>query len=219
MLVLIIAGCASVSTEKSAELTLGQAVQNEAYPKFSGERKRVQILRISIPKEIADQYPELGQKMVGWGLYNTLIDELSVSGRFQFIEEKAGVRDRILQNWALSQSGAVAEEMQIDEKRGLSLPQYLAYAEITEFSVSTKEKIVGVSMEKENTTVISVQIRLVDVATGEFVPVSGSGGASTVAKTVWLSPDGEFDGSTVALATKRAMHSAVLGWVKRKEGR
>jgi curli biogenesis system outer membrane secretion channel CsgG len=207
--------CASVSTEKPAMAVKGKAVQDEAYPAYSGEKQRVQIIRFGVPPEIAQQYPELAEKRIGWGLYNTVIDELAGTKRFQFIEEKEAIRDRIMQNWALSQSGIVMEEQQIDEKRGLSLPQHLVYGEIFDFSVSTSEKIAGVAMQKENATRIGVQMRIVDVATGEYTPASGMGEAATTATTVWISADQPFDQSTVGLATKRAVHAAVLEMVKK----
>jgi curli biogenesis system outer membrane secretion channel CsgG len=212
---LIILSCATVSTEKSTAAKQGKAVQDEAYPVFSGEKKRVQIIRFGVPPEITAQYPELAEKRIGWGLYNTVIEEFDASGRFTFIEEKKAIQDRIMQNWALSQSGIVMEEQQIDEKSGLSLPQYLVYAEVFDFSVSASEKIVGVAMHKENTTQIGVQLRIVDVSTGQYTPTSGTGEAATTAMTVWLTPDQEFDQSTVGLATKRAAHAAVLAMVKK----
>jgi hypothetical protein len=207
--------CATVSTEKSTAAKQGMAVQDEQYPSWSGEKKRAQIIRFGVPPEITAQYPELADKRIGWGLYNTVIEEFDAANRFQFIEEKKAIQDRIMQNWALSQSGIVVEEQQIDEKSGLSLPQYLVYAEVFDFSVSTSEKIVGVAMHKENTTQIGVQLRIVDVASGQYTPSSGTGQAFTTEMSVWLTPDQEFDQSTVGIATKRAVHAAVLAMVKK----
>jgi curli biogenesis system outer membrane secretion channel CsgG len=215
LVALFILSCATVSTEKSTAAKQGKAVQDEQYPAYSGEKKRVQIIRFGVPPEITAQYPELAEKRIGWGLYNTVIEEFDASGRFTFIEEKKAIQDRIMQNWALSQSGIVVEEQQIDESRGLSLPQYLVYAEVFDFSVRTSEKIVGVAMHKENTTQIGVQLRIVDVASGQYTPTSGTGEAATTAMTVWLTPDQEFDQSTVGMATKRAVHAAVLSMVKK----
>jgi curli biogenesis system outer membrane secretion channel CsgG len=215
LVALFFLSCATVSTEKSTAAKQGKAVQDEQYPAYSGEKKRVQIIRFGVPPEITAQYPELAEKRIGWGLYNTVIEEFDASGRFTFIEEKKAIQDRIMQNWALSQSGIVVEEQQIDESRGLSLPQYLVYAEVFDFSVRTSEKIVGVAMHKENTTQIGVQLRIVDVASGQYTPTSGTGEAATTAMTVWLTPDQEFDQSTVGMATKRAVHAAVLSMVKK----
>ncbi|MBN1129848.1 MAG: hypothetical protein JXA71_12725 [Chitinispirillaceae bacterium] len=214
---MLLSFCATVATEKSTAARQGKAVQDEPYPAYSGEKKRVQIIRFGVPAEITAQYPELAEKRVGWGLYNTVIEELDASGRFTFVEEKAAIRERIMEQWALSQSGIVVEEQQIDESSGLSLPQYLVYAELFDFSVRTGETIVGVAMRKENVTQIGVQIRIVDVATGEYVPSSGTGEATTAATSVWIMADQPFDQSTVGLASKRAVHAAVLAMVKKME--
>jgi curli biogenesis system outer membrane secretion channel CsgG len=209
--------CATVSTEQSAAALQGKKVENEAFPPYAGEKKRVQIIRFGVPQEVTSQYPELAEKRIGWGLYNTIIDEFGDSKRFEFIEEKEGMRDRIMQNWALSQSGIVVEEQQVDQKRGLSLPQYLVYAEVFDFSVRTSETVIGIAMQKVNTTQIGVQLRLVDVATGQYIPSSGTGEAANTANTVWISADKPFDQSTVGLATRRAMHAAVLALVKKMQ--
>jgi curli biogenesis system outer membrane secretion channel CsgG len=211
----LFSSCAHVSTEKSSAVLEGKAVRDKAFPPYSGEKKRVQIIRFGVPKEISGQYPELAEKRIGWGLYNTLIDELYDTKRFEFIEEKEAIRDRIMQNWALSQSGIAVEEQQIDEKRGLSLPQYLIYAEVFEFSVNTSETIVGVAMQKTNATQIGIQLRLVDVATGQYVPSSGTGEAKTTASSVWIVADQPFNQTTVGLATKRGAHAAVLEMLKK----
>jgi len=210
----LLSSCASVSTEKSAAAKEGAAVKDTPYPAYTGEKKRVQILRFGVPKEVTDQYPELAEKRIGWGLYNTLIDELYDTKQFEFIEEKDAIRDKIMQNWALSQSGIAVEEQQIDATSGLALPQYLVYAEVFDFSVSTKETIVGVAAQKVNTTRIGIQMRLVNVTNARYVPKSGTGEASTSATTVWIMADQPFDQSTVGMATKRAVHAAVLGLIK-----
>jgi curli biogenesis system outer membrane secretion channel CsgG len=217
VVVALLASCASVSTEKAAAVRADNAVRDEPFPPYGGPKQRVQILRFGVPQEIADRYPELAEKRVGWGLYNTVIDELYATGRFEFVEEKASIRERIMQNWALSQSGLVVEEQQIDESSGMALPNYLVYAEVFDFSVSTSEKIVGIASEKVATSLIGIQMRMVDVATGEYVPSSGNGEASTTAKMVWITADQSFDQSTVGLATKRAVHAAVLSLVKKME--
>lgn len=211
----LLVSCASVSTEKAAALKADNAVRDEPFPSYSGPKKRMQILRFGVPQEIADRYPELAEKRVGWGLYNTVIDELYATGRFEFVEEKASIRERIMQNWALSQSGLVVEEQQIDETSGMALPHYLVYAEVFDFSVSISEKIIGITSEKVATSLIGIQMRMVDVATGQYVPSSGNGEASTTAKMVWITADQPFDQSTVGLATKRAVHAAVLSLLKK----
>ncbi len=206
--------CATVTTEKSKSVTPA-AEATKPYPEYSGKKRPVQVLRFGIPKEIAEKYPELADKRVGWGLYNRLIDNFYETKQFEFIEEKEEIRSRVMDQWALSQSGIVVEEKQIDESQGLSLPEYLIYAEVFDFAVGKEEKISGISMEQKSTTQIGIQLRLVSVATGEFIPASGSGDATTTAKSVWIETDAEFNQSTVGIATDKAIRAAVLKLLER----
>lgn len=209
--------CATVRTEgvqSSVGNDLNVVNALPAYPPFQGSPARVQVMKFSLPKEIAEQYPELREKQVGWGLYNRLIDELYQSGRFSLIEEKADMQKKLMEQWILSESGIVAQDQQIKVGE-LSMAQYLVYAELVDFSVSKSSAVVGVSTEQRATTRIGLQIRLLDLATGEYIPASGLGEATTLAQSTWLSPQMSFDQSTVGLATARASRLATLQLISR----
>jgi curli biogenesis system outer membrane secretion channel CsgG len=218
---LLLAGCASVKTEGvqgSVGSALGAIPSDAPYPAFAGTPLRVQVLKFSIPAEVAKGYPELGDKQVGWGLANRIVDEFFETGRFKFVEEKMEMQQKLIAQWALSESGIVAEDQKIASE-GLSAPQQLVYAELTDFSVSQSEQVVGVSLEKRATTRVGVQLRVLDVGTGEYVPASGLGEATTVGTAVWVNPQMSFDQTTVGLATRRAVREAVHALLKRMEAR
>lgn len=213
--------CASVETKQSqARLESLSTSKNTAvqYPDFQGAKMEVQVLRYGIPQEIIDKYPELGDKRIGWGLYNRLLDELYETNRFKFVEEKSAIQSKILSNWALSQSGAAVE---LEETPGqdspdlLKTPKYLLYAEVFEFSVSSQEEIQGIQSNQENTTWIGVQIRMVNSNDGSFTPASGQGSASTQGQGVLLAPNMQFDQSTIGMATEQATENAVLKLIQR----
>lgn len=216
LMVLFILGqgsCATISTE-TYESNFEQADITEPFPPYDGEKARIQVIRFEIPRDVVEKYPELADKQVGFGLTNRLIDTFYESRRFTFVEEKEEILQRILDQWKLSLSGIVVEEQQITGE-GLSVPQYLVYAEIYEFSVRYGEKIVGLAQEKTGTTLIGVQLRVVDVASGEYIPASGLGEASSIAESVWVSPSLPFDQSTVGLATEKAVRKAVRNLMDR----
>jgi len=212
----IITGCASVKTEGVGGLPDSGSRQKElsSYQEFTGNALRVQVMQFKISPELTAQYPEFAEKQVGLGLSGRIVDELYESKRFVFVEEKSEMQKKILEQWALSLSGIVAENQQISTE-GLSAPQYLVYAELTDFSVSQSEKISGIMMEKQATTRMSLQIRLLDIATGEYIPSSGTGEATTSASSVWVNPDMPFDQSTVGIATQRAARTAVIQLIQR----
>jgi curli production assembly/transport component CsgG len=208
-----IISCAAVHTERLKE-SYETADTSKPFPLYNGPKSRVQIIRFGIPQDIISKYPELADKRVGWGLYNRLIDGFYDTNRFEFVEEKKEIQKRILDQWVLSQKGIIIEEEQI-ESEGLSAPQYLIYAEVYDFSVSYSEILIGIAMEKVNTTIIGIQIRMVDVATGKYIPASGTGEAKSTAASVWVNASLPFDQSTVGIASQKAVNTAIRNLLER----
>jgi len=208
LILVLFVGCASarVSTEKQeVEKTSGSI--KEAAESIS-KKYRVQIIRFGIPEDIAKKYPELADKRVGWGLYNRIIDSFYETGKFEFLEEKEDIMKRVMQQWKLSEMGLVVEEEKIEEIK-LSAPEYLVYAEVYDFGISHEENIKGVKSKQENTTVIGVQIRLVNVNNAKYIPASGMGEAKSTAETTWVKAELEFDSTTVGIASQKAIDEAV----------
>ena len=214
--ILALAGCATVSTEQATP-SYAEA-QLEAFPDYEGEPARIQVIRFGIPREIAEQYPELARRQVGFGLHNRIIEGFFDTGRFEFIEEKQSMLDRMANQWKMSMAGLVSEDTAVDAGE-LRAPEYLVYAEVYDFATTTSEEVRGIRSEVETTTVIGLQVRLVDVETGEFIVGSGEGRAASTAVGAWASPELEFDQSTVGIATERAMRVALLNIVRRMEDR
>lgn len=209
--------CATVSTERTrSDFEKDEAIK--PYPPYSGAKTRVQIVRFGIPDDIVKKYPELARKRIGFGLSNRLIEGFYDCGRFEFVEEKRTMLEHILEQWKLSQSGIYAEEEPIPIG-GLKAPQFLIYAEVYDFSVSYSEVVRGVAVQKTNTTIIGIQIRMVDVATGKYIPASGVGEARSTAASVWANPKLKFDQSTVGIASQRAVDAAIRKLLARLNAR
>jgi hypothetical protein len=208
---LLLSSCGTLATEKSA----GLDTPIEPFPFYAGTRSRVQVIQLGIPDDIVRKYPELAEKRVGWGMYERIIDTFYETGRFALIEEKADIQDRILKQWELSLSGLVIND-QIPAEQGLAAPEYLVYAEVYEFSTSDAEAVLGLAAQKDRSTIVGIQLRLVRVADGSYVPASGMGEAATVSAGVWA-PGLDFDQSTVGIATERAVHQAVASLLKRMD--
>ena len=123
--------------------------------------------------------------------------------------------NKIMKNWAMSQTGAVAESSAV-KTDGLLAPQYLVYAEVFDFSVGNTQEVNCLAAKERKVTRIGVQIRIVDVATSEYVPASGVGEeVEQKNSTVWAASDAGFDQSTVGKASQAAINTAVLTLVKR----
>ncbi len=219
LLVLVAAtlvGCASVSTERVKPDYA--AADDLTFPAYDGLRTRIQVIRFGIPRDITDQYPKLAEQRVGFGLHNRIIEGFFDTGRFEFIEEKQAMLDRMANQWKLSMAGLVSEGTEVEAGQ-LRAPQYLVYAEVYDFAVTTSEEVRGVRSEVTNATIMGLQVRLVDVESGEFIVGSGEGEASSAAVGAWASPELEFDQSTVGIATERAMKVALINVIRRMEER
>ncbi len=213
LFIITLTSCAVVRTEKRDTGSRKNEI-TKPFPYYQGKKKRVQIIKFGIPEDIAKKYPELADKRVGFGLYNRLIDAFYETKRFEFIEEKETIIKKMVDQWALSQTGLVAEDQEI-KSDGLSAPEYLIYAEVFDFAVSHEETIIGAALEKKNTTIIGIQLRVVDVKTGEYIPASGTGEAETISGSVWINPGMSFDQSTVGIATEKAVNDALRSLIKR----
>lgn len=210
---LLLSACASVSTERVTS-DFERADLSSPFPTYNGPKQRIQVVRFGIPEAIVRKYPELADRRVGWGLSQRIIETFYDTGRFEYLEEKGAILKRMADQWKLSQSGLVVEEEAI-QPGALRGPQYLVYAEVYDFAVSYSEVLVGIAMEKKNTTVIGVQIRMVNASTGEYIPGSGTGESSSTAVGVWANPELPFDQSTVGMASQQAVHTAVRNLLKR----
>ncbi len=209
----VLSGCASVTTEAHKDAA-GASVEKISFPPYSGEPLDVQIVEFSIPAETLTRYPELNDQRVGWGMCSRIIDICYESGRFSFIEEKESMRDKILENWKMKASGITIDEDDF-EIGTLQTPDYFIYAEIYDFAIRQNEKVVAGAAEEEKTTIIGIQLRLLDSESGKFIPASGIGEASSFSQSIWMNADLPFDQSTVGLSTERAVRAAVLKLIER----
>ena len=217
ILIISFSGCASVQTERPAStINQSQTVPSTgfSFPPYSGPKTRIQVVRFEIPADVTTKYPELGDKRVGWGLCNRIVEGFYQTNRFEFIEEKEEILKRMVDQWKLSQSGIVTEETAV-EPGNLKAPQYLVYAEVFDFGVSHSEEVAGLRVEELNTTVIGVQIRMVNVASGEFVPASATGEARTKGVGIWASINLDFDQTTVGMASQDAVNKAIIALINR----
>ena len=210
-----LSSCAKVSTERSSPSYESDAAAQPLTP-YEGPKVPVKIVRFGIPEEIVSKYPELADKRVGWGLSNRLVEGFYDTERFEFVEEKEAILKRIVGEWKLSQTGIYSED-EHPEIGVLKPPEYLIYAEVYDFSVSHSEVLIGIAMEQRNTTIIGLQIRLVNVETGGYIPASGTGEATTTAESVWVTVDVPFDQTTVGIASQKAVDAAIRNLIKRME--
>ena len=183
---------------------------------FDGEPEGIQLIQISISENILNAYPELRDKRVGFGMTNRIIEVLEEAGRFYFVEEKDEVINKMVKEWERSVSGLLEEELNVGK---FATTKWFAYAEIYDFAVSNQEEIVRRKAKLKNTTMVGIQVRLVNVETGRYITGSGLGTSAKEGEGVLKNLDMSFDQSTVSFATTGAVITAVANVLRRLEKR
>ena len=211
----VLSRCASVEMSENDASFNPQTSDKISFPEYQGPKSRVQVIRFVIPTDVANKYPELLEKRVGWGLCNRIVDSFYETERFIFIEEKEEMLKRLVDNWKLTQAGIYTSDEEI-EPGSLKAPEYFIYGEVFDFAVSKRERVMGTRKREMLFTRIGVQIRLVNARTGEYAPGSGIGESWTESSgSVWARTRLEFDQSTVGEATQRAVNLAILKLLER----
>ena len=183
---------------------------------FDGEPEGIQLIQITISENILNAYPELRDKRVGFGMTNRIIEVLEEAGRFYFVEEKDEVINKMVKEWERSVSGLLEEELNVGK---FATTKWFAYAEVYDFAVSNQEEISRRKAKLKNTTMVGIQVRLVNVETGKYITGSGLGTSAKEGEGVLKNLDMSFDQSTVSFATTGAVITAVANVLRRMEKR
>jgi len=183
---------------------------------YDGEPEGIQLIQIKVSENILNAYPELRDKRVGFGMTNRIIEVLEEAGRFYFVEEKDEVINKMVKEWERSVSGLLEEELNVGK---FATTKWFAYAEIYDFAVSNQEEIKRRKAKITNTTMVGIQVRLVNVETGKYITGSGLGTSAKEGEGVLKNLDMSFDQSTVSFATTGAVITAVANVLRRLEKR
>lgn len=187
-------------------------------PEYDGDPVTVAILSIGMSQEVLDQYPELGDYRVGLGLTNITTAFLDETFRFEFVETKDEIKDRMVAQYKASQRGLSANEINI--VGNIMLAKYFCYIEVYDFSISEDETL-NLKDGVKNTLVtrLGMQVKMVDAESGLYMTGSGLGKATTVRELTLINDDNldevKFNQSSIGTSTKKALETAVAKIVKR----
>ena len=188
----------------------------ESISTYTGKKQTVQLSKLNVNKELWDMFPELRDKRVGLGVSNRIVENFEVTGRFSYAEEKEAIVSQMLDAWETELEGMSNGKTQLSME-GIAVPKYIVYAEIYDFAVSYGENYNKGKVEKTNTTIIGIQIRMVNVDNSQYIVASGQGTATQVGEGMFKNPQMGFDQSTVGIATQRALEVATMNLIKRME--
>ena len=215
---LLVAGCSSSVLVEDFQAGFEEQKSIYDIEYNTGERTPIQLANLSVTKEIIDQYPELGDKRVGLGLTNRILENFEETGFFRYTEEKEDILNQMIDKWELSDAGLATEGTEINTGT-LVLPKYFVYAELYEFSVSTEEVVDKFNTITRNTTRVGFQIRLVSVENGEYIIASGLGESTQTGLGFLTNPEMNFDQSTVGMSTQKSLETATVTLIRRAQRR
>ena len=187
-------------------------------PEYFGDPVPVALLNVGITDDILIQYPELGDYRVGLGLTNITVAFLDETFRFEFVETKDAIKERMIVQFKASQKGFTANEIEIRGK--ITLAAYFAYVEVYDYSISEDETI-NLKDGVKNTLVtrLGLQVKMVDAQTGLYMTGSGLGLATTTREVTLLNDQNldevQFNSSSIGISTRKALETAVAKIVKR----
>jgi hypothetical protein len=187
-------------------------------PEYNGDPVPVALLNIGITEDVLNMYPELRDFRVGLGLTNITVAFLDETFRFEFVETRDEIKDRMVTQYKASQKGFTSNE--IDIKGKITLAKYFVYIEVYDFSISEDETI-NLKDGVKNTLVtrLGMQVRAVDAETGLYMTGSGLGKATTTRELTFLNDNNleevAFNQSSIGVSTRKALETAVAKIVKR----
>jgi len=187
-------------------------------PEYNGKPIPIALLDIGGSKDVIEQYPELGDYRVGRGLTNIVVAFLEETFRFEFVETKDAIKDRMVAQYKASQKGLSTEKIEL--KGNIVLAKYFCYIEVYDFSISEDETInLKDGVKNKLVTRLGLQVKMVDSQSGTYMTGSGLGKAVTTRELTLINNDNltdvKFNQSSIGTSTKKALESATAKVVKR----
>ena len=178
---------------------------------YWGDMIPVALLNVGISDDLYEMYPELRDGRVGLGLTNIVIEYLDWTNRFEFVEEKSAIKDRMKSQWVASRKGV--SENQVYGLGKIKLAEYFVTIEIYDFSVSEDEVLsLKEGSKQTQTTRLGLQVRFTNAENGTYFVGSGLGTAKTVKTQEGLLgldlDEIKFRQSAIGVSTRKALETA-----------
>lgn len=206
------------TTTESYQAEFEKQASLYSIPEYFGDPVPVALLNIGLTEDILAQYPELGDYRVGLGLTNITVAFLDETYRFQFVETRDEIKERMIKQFKASEKGFTANVVNPIGK--IVLAKYFCYIEVYDFSISEDETI-NLKDGVKNTLVtrLGLQVKLVDSETGLYMTGSGLGMATTKREVTLLNDENldevKFNQSSIGVSTRKALETAVAKIVNR----
>jgi len=178
---------------------------------YDGKQIPIALLNVGISDEVYELWPDLRDARIGLGVTNMVIEYLEWTNRFQFVEEKSEIKERMKDQWVASRKGV--SENQVYGIGKIKLAEYFVTIEVYDFSVSEDEILSMKEGSKQTqTTRLGLQVRFTNATDGTYFVGSGLGEASTVkTQEGILGLDVEeisFRQSAIGVTTRKSLETA-----------
>ena len=185
---------------------------------YEGDMIPVSLLNVGISDELYETFPELRDARIGLGVTNMVIEYLDWTNRFEFVEEKSEIKNRMKSQWVASRKGV--SENKVYGMGKIILAEYFVTIEIYDFSVSEDETLSLKDGSKQTqTTRLGLQVRFTNAENGTYFVGSGLGEANTVKTQEGLLgldlEEVNFRQSAIGVTTRKALETASARIVSR----
>ena len=114
---------------------------------YDGDMLPVALLDVGISDALYETYPELRDGRVGLGLTNIVIEYLDWTNRFEFVEEKSAIKDRMKSQWVASRKGV--SENKVYGMGKITLAEYFRkYGEPVPIDVQSRLLAAGIDIKR-----------------------------------------------------------------------
>lgn len=217
---ILLGGCISIWDARDIVPPPSYDDQLVRFPPWTGPKRKLQIQEITIPEVELNHYPALASAQVGTGLSRLLVDALADTGRFDLLEQRAPLIQRLSNRLQRAANGGGAPTLAITAGEE---PAFFLYAKIFDVAMCMpnswpSESPPGFACR----TSLGVQIRISD-SSGQFIPGAthpvSPQGRYVHAQTMPLFGDDSvsFDQSAMGRAGAKALRHAVLQAIERLE--
>jgi len=192
------------------------AIEQFDIANFSGVKQKVMVYPWNISKVDLAKFPILRDHRIGFGVSNRLTDILFDVNRFEFIEEKQEIAERLVQQMQLCKTPDVCIEGGIKNLQ-LNTADYIIYPEVYHFGIEKHTDITGIDTSNRQYVEIGIQIKIINAHTATTEAMGSFIGQKILTSQgdIFNNPAIDFSQSALGKATDAAIKGAMAKMLKR----
>lgn len=211
----LLTSCARMETSQPvAAIESEPTLEQFDVANYSGTKQTLMVYPWNISKVDLEKYPILRQHRIGFGVSSRLSDILLDVSRFEFVEEKQEIIDRLVQQMQFCQKGDFCGKT---PDLAIKTADYIIYPEVYHFGVEKQTDINGISTTNRQYVEIGVQVTVVNAHTAAVEAKGSYIGQKvlTAESDIFSNPNLNFSQSALGKATDAAIKGAIAKMLKR----